>query len=115
MKTLILVTTFAIFSVGCTTSSTKDPIHPATPTLEISNGGAGTTGTINDVTPEPTPAEERDLQPSVPRVKQAQVIGVVRELVNSGCMVKKVASTDGIHYSQLVVTCGDAQEAPPVE
>lgn len=102
MKTLILLTTFVIFSVGCsTTSPTKEPkpIHPATPTLETSDAIE---------VPEPRPVE-------VPRVKQAQVIGVVRELVNSGCLVKKVASTDGVHYSQLVITCGDVQQAPAVE
>lgn len=111
MKTLILVTIFAIFSVGCsTTSTTKEPkpIHPATPTLETSNGSAGNPVAPAIEVPEPRPVE-------VPRVKQAQVIGVVRELVNSGCAVKKVASTDGIHYSQLVITCGDVQQAPAVE
>ena len=113
MKSLILAISFAMFSVGCSTTSSQ-PAESALST-EVANGGAGTTGTINDVTPAPVPAEERDLQPAVPRVKQTQVIGVVRELVQSGCMVKKVASTDGVHYSQLVVTCGDAQKAPAVE
>lgn len=75
----------------------------------VANGSAG-----NPVAPA-IEVPEPDLQPAVPRVKQAQVIGVVRELVNSGCLVKKVASTDGVHYSQLVITCGDAQQAPPVE
>jgi hypothetical protein len=59
--------------------------------------------------------EEKELKPAVPRIKQAQVIGVVRELVKSGCAIKKVANTDGIHYSQLVITCGDVQQAPAVE
>lgn len=108
MKTLILVMSFAIFSVGCSTTSTKAQTPPVTPTLEISNGSAGNPVAPAIEVPEPRPIE-------VPRVKQAQVIGVVRELVNSGCAVKKVASTDGIHYSQLVITCGDVQQAPAVE
>jgi hypothetical protein len=68
--------------------------------------------------PEPTVKAEpttENLRPAVPRVKQAQVIGVVRELVNSGCAVQKVATTDGIHYSQLIVTCGDVQQAPAID
>lgn len=51
----------------------------------------------------------------VPRVKQAQIVGVLREMRANGCILQKVANTDGIHYSQLVVTCGAPQAVPAVE
>jgi hypothetical protein len=52
---------------------------------------------------------------TVPRVKQAQIVGVLREMRANGCILQKVANTDGIHYSQLVITCGAPQAVPAVE
>jgi len=113
-----------IMLAGCGgTGKMADPL----PTMATGGSLASTTpppATANDIilkveTEIPAaPAPEKvsaDLRPGVPRVKQAQVIGVVQALVDSGCMIKKVASTDGIHYSQLVVTCGDVQQAPVVK
>ncbi len=84
-----------------------------------------TGGMVAEAAPEapvpviPDEAEEPQTQPStaliVPRVEQSQIVGIIKELVGSGCMIKKVANTDGIHYSQLVVTCGDVQTPPLVE
>jgi hypothetical protein len=73
----------------------------------VANGGAGEADKINDLPVSP--------QLQIPRVQQAQVIGVVRELVNSGCVVKTVGTIDGVHFSQLKITCGDPQAIPSVD
>lgn len=113
---LSLLVIIPLMVAGCgSTGKVEEPLPTMATGGVVANGPAGTTGTINDVTPVPVPEEKQDPRPTVPRVKQAQIIGVVHELVQSGCLIKKIASTDGIHYSQLVVTCGDAQEAPAVE
>jgi hypothetical protein len=91
---------------GCSMFDTKKDIA-VTPTLATAPAPA-----IDDVV---LVEEKRELRPAVPRVKQAQVIGVVRELVRSGCVVEKVATTDGIHYSQLIVNCGKPQAAPAIQ
>ena len=116
-KSLTLSVILAVFLLaGCgSTGKMEDPL----PTM-ATGGSLASTTTPPATTVEipPTPAPERvseDLRPAVPRVKEAQVIGVVEALVKSGCMIQKVASTDGIHYSQLVITCGDVQQAPAVE
>lgn len=127
---MILLTVFALAMTGC---SITDPItQETTPvntmtianggagetdptdTIKLANGGSGESGKINDV-PIVTPQEQRDPVPvTVPRVTQSEVIGVVRELRANGCIIQKVATTDGIHYSQLLVTCGEPQ-TPPVQ
>jgi hypothetical protein len=100
--TLLLGVFIVAMLSGCSGfGSIEEPL--ATEPVVTTSGGVE-----ESVTPEP-------LRPAVPRVKQAQVIGVVRELVNSGCAVQKVATTDGIHYSQLIVTCGDIQQAPAID
>ena len=106
MKFLMYLPAITLLAACSTTEPKPEPIESA-------NGGGGTTGVINDVTP-PTP-EIRDPQPEVPRITQMQTIGILRELRKNGCVVKKFADTDGIHYSQLVVTCGTLQQPPEVE
>ena len=93
-----------IFMPGCSVFDTKD--EPVSPTLAVTPVVVPTTEVTDVATP--TPIE-------VPRIEQAQLIGVIRELRANGCMIKKVANTDGIHYSQLVVTCGDPQTIPEIE
>jgi len=97
---------------GCSSfGSVEEPL--AVEPVVTANGGAGEIEKISDV-PTATP-ERRDPTPvTVPRVTQAEVIGVVRELRANGCIIQKVATTDGIHYSQLLVTCGEPQ-TPPVQ
>jgi hypothetical protein len=73
---------------------------------------------VADVAPAPIIEEAKIpklVAPTVPRIKQAQIVGVLRELRSNGCLFKKVATTDGIHYSQLVITCGDAQMPPNLQ
>ena len=109
---LIMVFAVAMLS-GCSGfGSIEEPL--AAEPVVTANGSAGETGKINDV-PTVAPAVRDPVPVTVPRVKQAQVVGVIRELRANGCIVKKVASTDGIHYSQLVVTCADPQAIPTVE
>jgi hypothetical protein len=83
------------------------PVAVPVPTVKTNTAPVIVQPTVSETTP--------DLTPAVPRIKQAQVIGVVRELVRSGCIVKKVATTDGIHYSQLIVTCDEAQAPPAIQ
>lgn len=114
---------FALLTIlpGCSVFDTKEePTIYVTPTLaETNTAPVIVQPTVSDggeiFVSAPAPVETRDLTPAVPRVKQAQVIGVVRELVRSGCSVEKVATTDGIHYSQLIVTCGPPQVAPAIQ
>lgn len=105
---LALISTVLIMT-GCSVFDTKEE-----PTIHVTSTLAETN--TAPVIVQPTVSEEkRELRPAVPRIKQAQVIGVVRELVKSGCAIKKVATTDGIHYSQLIVNCGDVQQAPAIQ
>lgn len=92
-----------------TTETVPAPETDPTDTVKVANGDAGqeTAPPVIEIQ-DPTPAE-------VPRVKQAQIVGVLREMRANGCILKKVASTDGIHYSQLLITCGDPQKVPEVE
>jgi len=94
------------FMPGCSMFDTQEDIA-VTPTLVTVVPEKPETGDIT-ATSTPTPIV-------VPRIAEAQLIGVIRELRANGCMIKKVANTDGIHYSQLVVTCGDPQAIPLVE
>jgi len=111
---------FALLTIinmpGCSMFDTKDePTIFVTPTL--ATAPAITPTPITNTVPvivQPTVSETKDLTPAVPRVTQAVIIGVVRELVKSGCMIKQVANTDGVHYSQLIVTCGDPEQAPAI-
>ena len=96
---------------GCSMFDTKKDIA-VTPTLATAPVAVPAPTVKADVIKV---AEEKELRPALPRVKQAQVIGVVRELVRSGCVIEKVATTDGIHYSQLVVNCGKPQAAPAIQ
>ncbi len=104
----VWIAIFAVIMVilmpGCSIFDTKD--EPVSPTLAVTPVVVPTTE-VTEVT-TPTPIE-------VPRAAQAQIVGVIRELRANGCIIKKVANTDGIHYSQLVVTCGDPQAIPLVE
>ncbi len=104
---------FALLTIlpGCSMFDTKKDIA-VTPTLATTPAPTVKTVAIDDVV---LVEEKRELRPAVPRVKQAQVIGVVRALVRSGCVVEKVATTDGIHYSQLIVNCGKPQAAPAIQ
>lgn len=81
-----------------------------------------TGGTLVSVEKEVAPAPEFVPEPTltakpieVPRVKQAEIVGVLREMRANGCIISKLANTDGIHYSQLVITCDAVQNAPEVE
>ena len=97
---------------GCSGfGSIEEPL--AAEPVVTANGGAGEIRKISDV-PTATPKRRDPVPVTVPRVTQGEVIGVVRELRANGCIIKKVATTDGIHYSQLLVTCGEPQ-TPPVQ
>lgn len=88
--------------------STKDEAPP------IMAQGGMTAAVTPEVTPETTVAETVPAV-KVPRVKQSEIIGVMREMRNNGCIIKKFANTDGLQYSQLVITCGDPQTVPSVD
>ena len=115
----VWIAIFAVIMVilmpGCSMFDSKEDIA-VTPTLVTIVPEAGTESLITNTAPvsvqttvsEPTPIV-------VPRVAEAQLVGVIRELRANGCIIKKVANTDGIHYSQLVVTCADAQAIPLVQ
>ncbi len=94
---------------GCSMFDTKKDIA-VTPTL-AATPVAVPAPTVKTVTPT---VEEKTLVQGVPDIKQAQVIGVIRELRKGGCVVKQYARTSGIHYKQLVVTCGDPEKAPAI-
>lgn len=89
----LLILAGVLSLAACSTAETK-PAPAIDPTDTVK---------VEQLKPEPK---------VVKHVKQAQVIGVVRELRQQGCLIKKVATTDGIQYSQMVVTCGDPQEIP---
>jgi len=93
------------FMPGCSMFESKEEVA-VTPTLAVPLSELIEADGIGGL--EPTPIV-------VPRIAEAQLIGVIRELRANGCIIKKVANTDGIHYSQLVVTCGDPQAIPLVE
>lgn len=116
MRNYIVLALFALSLTACSSFGSKDePLAERTSEdVTVANGDAGKVDVINDV--PAVPADVRDPQPTtVPRVKQAHIVGVLREMRANGCILKKVANTDGIHYSQLVITCGDPQVVPAVE
>jgi len=93
-----------LFMPGCSVFDTKEDIA-VTPTLVEANTAP--------VSVQPTVSEATPIE--VPRITQAQTIGILRELRANGCMITKFADTDGIQYSQLVVNCGPPQPIPLVE
>jgi len=96
---LTLIALLAVLLAACgSTETLPEPVAVPEPTVK---------------TIEPT-VEEEILVQEVPEIKQAQVIGVIRELRKGGCVVKQYANTSGIHYKQLVVTCGDPEKAPAI-
>ncbi len=100
----------AFFLPGCSVFDTKEDIA-VTPTLAVTSEPTEPSVLIEkDVVKvaTPTPVE-------VPRITQPQAIGILRELRANGCMIKKYANTDAVHYAQLVVTCGDPQAIPEVQ
>lgn len=96
-----------LLTAGCSGFGTVEEPVTAEP-VKVANGGGGESRETPIEVPEPKRME-------VPRVNQAKVIGVVRELVNSGCIVKAVGTIDGVHFSQLKVTCGDPQDIPSLD
>lgn len=107
IKILILCLPILLLGACSSTETKSEPIESA-------NGGSGTTGVINDVTP-PTP-EVRDPQPvTPPRITQMQVIGVIRELRANGCIVKALHDVDHIHYSELKISCNGIQRPSTAE
>lgn len=110
MMKYVLLALAALTLTACSSGDAKDePLTAATPPP------VAVEAVIVEAPAHEVP-KQLDVQPmTVPRVKQAQIVGILREVRADGCILQKVSSTDGIHWSQLIVTCADPQAPPAVE
>ena len=107
---VLVIILAAIMLAACgSTGKVEEPLPVMANGGMVANGGAGETGKIDDL-PAPT-SEVQDPQPQVPiiapRIKQAQIVGILRELRANGCIIKGLHDVNHIHYAELKITCGD--------